>query len=433
MTDVLPYNEDAETQAVGACLISKSALEIVAETLREGDIYQPSIARVYKAILSRHERSAPVDAILIAEDLAGSDTDVHKVRELAVSVTSTANAQHHAGVVRDYRTRRDLIGIGQNIARLGWETGEPDVAVDEAERMVTELTVERDPGDLQHIRESLEETFRILDTPGGVVTGTPTGLHDLDRLTSGFQPGQLIVIASRPSMGKSALVTSTIIHNAVSRNRPAALFSIEMSRQEINQRILSQIAGVDLMRIRTRNGLTQHDRDNLDRARPIIENAPIHTDDSGNLRLTDIRGRARRFHRRNPDLALVAVDYLQLMATEGRADNRNEEISRISRGLKVLARELEVPVVALAQLNRTLEARHDKRPILSDIRDSGAIEQDADLVIFLYRDDYYNKASERPGVTELLLAKHRNGPTGMVETAWLKDRAQFADLAPEAS
>lgn len=427
---VLPYNEDAETQTVGACLLDERARDAVAEILRPEHLYLGRVARVYKTILDLQANGTAVDALIVEQALDPKDAGA--AHELVANVRATANAEHHARIVLDHHTQRRLIEVGQNIARLGWEPdGSPADTVDQAERLVSELAVERDPGELRHISRSLDETYRILDTPGGIVTGTPTGLHQLDRLTSGLQPGQLITVAARPGMGKSALVTSTLIHNTIRKQRPAALFSIEMSEQEINQRIVAQVSGVDLMKIRTRNGLTADDRAQIDRSRPIIENAPIYTDDSANLRLADIRARARRHHRRHPDLALIAVDYLQLMIGE-QADNRNQEIAHLSRGLKVLARELDVPVVALAQLNRNVEARHDKRPILSDLRDSGAIEQDSDLVLFLYRDDYYHPDTDRAGVTELILAKHRNGPTGMVEAAWLKDRAQFTDLAEGA-
>lgn len=428
MTDhVLPYNEDAETQTVGACLLDANARDAVSEILRPEHLYLGRLSRVYKTILDLQANGTAVDALIVEQAL--DPRDVGAAHELVANVRATANAEHHARIVLDTHTQRRLIQVGQNIARLGWEPDGPAAdTVDHAERLVSELAVERDPGELRHISQSLDETYRILDTPGGIVTGTPTGLHQLDRLTSGLQPGQLVTVAARPGMGKSALVTSTLIHNAIRKQRPAALFSIEMSEQEINQRVVSQVSGVDLMKIRTRNGLTPDDRAQIDRSRPIIEQAPIYTDDSANLRLADIRARARRHYRRHPDLALIAVDYLQLMIGE-QADNRNHEIAHLSRGLKVLARELDVPVVALAQLNRNVEARHDKRPILSDLRDSGAIEQDSDLVLFLYRDDYYNPTSDRTGVTELILAKHRNGPTGMVEVTWLKDRAQFTDLA----
>lgn len=428
MSSALPYNEAAERAVVGACLTSERALDECAEILQPDHFYLKRLGGLYGSLLEMRAAGQPIDPLLAAQHV-GDDSRM-LIAELVAETTATANAPHHAGIVRDTMTRRQLIGVGQEITRLGWEPPDTtDDAIERAERAVSHIATERDPGELRHISESLDETFRALELPGGIVTGTPTGLVDLDRLTSGLQPGQLIVVAARPGMGKSALLTSVILHNTVRHQRATAVFSVEMSDQEVNQRLLSQQAGVDLMPIRTRNGLTQHDRDNLDRARPILENAPIFTDDTANLRLTDIRSRARRLHRKHPDMALVAVDYLQLLAAD-HGDNRNLEIAYLSRGLKVLARELEVPVIALAQLNRQPEMRHDKRPMLADLRDSGAIEQDADVVIFLYRDDYYQPESDSPGVTEMIIAKHRNGPTGMVKTRWLKERAEFANLAP---
>lgn len=432
MTDVLPYNENAERAVIGACLVNERALDDVAEILQPSHFYLRTLGRLYQTMLELRATGTPIDPLLVHDHL--TDPDLRQlVHTLAAEVTATSNSPHHAAVVRDTDTRRRLIQAGQEIARLGWEPpAGTDDAIDRAEHTLAHISLERDPGQLRHISETLDETYETLDKPGGLVTGTPTGIHGLDRITSGLQPGQLVVIAARPGMGKSALLITTVHYNTIRQQRPCAVFSIEMSHQEINQRLLAQTAGVDLMKIRTRNGLTPSERHNLDRSRPILEHAPIYTDDSANLRLADIRARARRLHRQHPDLALVAVDYLQLMITE-QADNRTQEIAHLSRGLKVLARELQLPVIALAQLNRNLEYRHDKRPVLSDLRDSGAIEQDADLVLFLYRDDYYNPTTDKPGITELLLAKHRNGPTGMVEAAWIKDRATFSNLAQETA
>lgn len=425
MTDLLPCNLEAEHHVVGACITSARARETVAEHLRPGQLYNGRLARILEETLALHDQGDPVDPVILAERITDPDT-VQKLRELAASGYPHANVHHHALIVREHATRRDLIRVGQNIARSGWEPpASLDQALAQAEQQVYELTTQQDTGELRPIRDTLDETFQTLARPGGEITGTPTGLRTLDTLTAGLQPGNLVVIAARPGMGKSALALNAAHHCAVQHNRPVALFTLEMSAQEINQRLLSMDAHVPLMRIRTRNGLTHDDRAALDTSRQRLEPAPLHVDDSVAARATDIRARSRRLHARYPDLALIVVDYLQLMLTDTKDENRNLEVARISRSLKLLARETHVPVMALAQLNRNVEHRHDKKPILSDLRDSGAIEQDADLVIFIHRDP------DQEGQAELTVAKHRNGPTGPASVAWLRDRATFSNLAQE--
>ena len=428
MTDVLPFNPEAEEHVVAACLTSSRARETVAELLHPSQVYNGRLARILEECLAAHDRGEPVDQVILAERLTDPQL-VQKVRELSASGYTHANVAHHARIVREHATRRDLIRVGQNISRTGWDPPDSlDDALAEAEQAVYELTTQQDTGELRPIRETLDETYETLDRPGGEITGTPTGLHALDTLTAGLQPGNLVVVAARPGMGKSALALNAAHNCAVKHGRPVALFTLEMSAQEINQRLLAIDTHVGLMKIRTRNGLTPDDRQALQQARRRLEPAPLHVDDSVAARITDIRARTRRLHARHPDLALIVVDYLQLMLTDTRDETRNLEVARISRGLKLLARETHVPVMALAQLNRNVEHRHDKKPILSDLRDSGAIEQDADLVIFIHRDPNDQQTEH---TAELTVAKHRNGPTGPSQVAWVKQRATFNNLAPE--
>jgi len=427
MTDhVLPFNLEAEEHVVGACLTSDRAIDTVSEILQPDHLHSTKLRTIYQACLDARINGQPVDPILLNETL---DTETSgRVRELVANAYTASNVAHHAQLVRDTHTRRRLIGAGQDIARLGWEPDGPLANMaDQAERIIRDLDVTDTKGDLIHVRETLDHAFTTLARPGGEITGTPTGLTNLDRITAGFHPGQLVIVAARPGMGKSALVTNQAIHVAVKKRLPVAIFSFEMSADEITQRLLSQLTRINLHRIRTRTpGFSPADWNTLEEARQTLHDAPIYIDDTATATLTDIRTRCRRRQAANPDLALIVTDYLQLMLGEEKAQNRNLEIAALSRGLKIIARELAVPVVALSQLSRAVEYRHDKRPMLSDLRDSGAVEQDADVVIFIYRDGYYTK--EDDATAELIVGKHRNGPTGAPLFRWAKETAEFQNL-----
>ncbi len=426
MSTVPPYHEDAEDRVVGAAITSARALETVAEYLQPQHIYQPRHQRILTAALGLHDRGEPVDLVTLSEALASSDLTT--ARELHAATYQTSNVEHHCQIVTDYATRRRLIEVGQTIASSGWEpTGPMPDMLGEAEQAVYDLTSQSEPGELRPIGDTLAETFEILDRPGGEITGTPVGIAGLDTITAGLQPGNLVLVAARPGIGKSSLAIQACHHAAVKLGRPVALFTLEMSAQEINQRLLANQSRVALMKIRTRNGLTQVDWQDLHAARTVLEQSPIYVDDTVSARLIDIRARTRRMKQRHPDLALVVVDYVQLMLTD-HAQTRDLEVSRLSRGLKLLAREVNVPVMALAQLNREVEKRgRGAVPILADLRDSGSLEQDADLVIFIHR-----KESESGDVTALLtVAKHRNGPTDEIEVAWIKRRALFSELVSD--
>jgi len=297
---------------------------------------------------------------------------------------------------------------------------------------VFELAQQRVTGDFAHIEELLKESFeRIthLYESGAEVTGVASGFREIDKLTSGFQPGNLVILAARPSMGKSALGLCMAANLAVRQQVPVALFTLEMSKVEVTQRLMCSEAKVESQRV-SNGRLAQDDWSRLTAACDKLMKAPIYVDDSGSITMMELRSKARRLKAREPKLGLIVVDYLQLMTSGTTMENRVQEVSQISRQLKVMARDLDVPVLALSQLSRAVEQRHDKRPILSDLRESGSIEQDADLVFFVYRDEYYNnEESEQQGLAELILAKHRNGPTGMVKLSFLKRYAKFADLA----
>jgi replicative DNA helicase len=434
---VPPQNLDAEESVLGAMMLAPGAIGTVSEILDASDFYRESHARIYRAALGLYAKGEPVDAITLVDELeqrseleqVGGRIRIH---ELAALVPATANAGHYARIVGEMATLRGLIEAGSAVARLGWDRpGETVDLVDRAEQIVFELSQHRTSEDFAHIETLLKESFeRItqLYEAGADVTGTPSGFRALDQLTSGFQPGNLIILAARPSMGKSALGLCMAANLAVRAEQPVGLFTLEMSKSEVTQRLMCSEAKVESQRLRT-GKLAVDDWPRLTAACDKLARAPIYVDDTGSITMMELRSKARRLKAKEPGLALVIVDYMQLMTSGTTAENRVQEVSQISRNLKVLARDLDVPILAMSQLSRAVEQRHDKRPILSDLRESGSIEQDADLVCFVYRDEYYNDESDQQGLAELIVAKHRNGPTDMVKLSFLKRYAKFADLA----
>ncbi len=382
-----PQNPEAEESVLGAILISPGAMAAVVEILRPSDFYRLGHGTIYKAAIELYSRGEPVDALTVADHLdKQSELEAvgGKIRlfSLANLVPATANVAHYARIVRELATLRGLIETGQKISRIGWErNGETIDLVDEAERLVFELSQQRVTGEFTHIDQLLKESFeRItqLYEAGVDVTGTPSGYRDIDRLTSGFQPGNLIIIAARPSMGKSALALCMAANLGVRQGIPVGMFTLEMSKSEVTQRLMCSEAKVESQRLRT-GKLAPDDWPRLTAACDKLAKAPIYVDDTGSINMMEIRSKSRRLKSR--------------------------------------------------QLSRAVEQRTDKRPILSDLRDSGSIEQDADLVAFIYRDEYYNDESDQQGLAEVILAKHRNGPTDSVKLSFLKRYAKFADLA----
>ena len=434
---VPPQNLDAEESVLGAMMLSPGAIGAVSEVLDAGDFYRESHARIYRAALGLFARGEPVDAITVADELeergeleeAGGRLRMH---ELARLVPATANAAHYARIVREMAILRGLIHAGGEVARLGWERpGDAAELVDRAEQIVFELSQEQVSSEFSHIEELLKESFEritMLYEAGEEVTGVPSGFRELDRLTSGFQPGNLVIVAARPSMGKSALALCMSANLAVRKQVPVALFTLEMSKSEVTQRLMCSEAKVESQRLRT-GKLAADDWPRLTAACDKLAKAPIYVDDTGSMSIMGIRAKARRLKSHEPNLGLIVVDYLQLMTSDSNYENRVQEVSQISRQLKILARELDLPIVAMSQLSRAVEQRHDKRPILSDLRESGSLEQDSDLVMFIYRDEYYNDESPDQGLAEVILSKHRNGPTGVVKLSFLQRYAKFADLA----
>jgi replicative DNA helicase len=440
---VPPQNLDAEESVLGAMMLSPLAIGAVTESanLSASDFYRESHGHIFKAILGLYAKGEPVDAITVVDELDRTSTldgagGAERVHELAALVPAASNAAHYARIVSDMSTLRGLIRAGNDIARLGFDRpGETVELVDRAESIVFDLSQQRVSTEFAHIDELLKESFETITKlyeAGSDITGTASGFRELDRLTAGFQPGNLIIVAARPSMGKSALALGMAANVAVRHEKPVALFTLEMSKSEVTQRLMCSEGKVESQRLRT-GKLAVDDWPRLTAACDKLAKAPIYVDDTASITMMEIRSKLRRLKMRQPDLGLVIIDYLQLMTSGTSAENRVQEVSQISRSLKVLARDLDVPIIALSQLSRAVEQRHDKRPILSDLRESGSIEQDADLVMFVYRDEYYNpEETDSAGIAEVILAKHRNGATDGIKLAFQKRYAKFADLAAVA-
>lgn len=435
---VPPFNREAEESVLGAMLLSVRAIDVVAELLNEEDFYRDSHAVIFRAVLDLHIKGEPADVLTVVDELEkhGRLAEVGgagRIMEIAALVPAAANVSHYARIVKEAAMLRGLTRVGAEIADLGWERrGEVTDLLGDAERALFALTEQRVTADFIHVGTLLTESYeRIsqLQETGGALLGAPTGFRELDKLTLGLQPGNLIVLAARPSLGKTSLALGIAANLVVRQQIPVALFTLEMSRAEITQRLMCSEAHIESQRLRT-GQLATIDWQRLTQACETLTNAPLYIDDSGAVTMRELRAKARRLKTRIPDLGLIIVDYLQLMTSGSRAENRVQEVSQISRALKVLGRDLEVPILALSQLSRAVEQRHDKRPMLSDLRESGSIEADADLVFFIYRDEFYNgEESEQQGLAEVILAKHRNGPTDTVKLAFVKRYAKFSDLA----
>ncbi|MDE0115079.1 MAG: replicative DNA helicase [bacterium] len=434
---VPPHDLDAEEALLGAMLLSRDAIADAVNLIRPEHFYRPAHAHVYEAVCSLYAKGEPADAVTVAAELnrqgltdkVGGNAALVK---LQTGTPASANAAKYANIVHEAATLRMLIEVGGEIADLGYE-GADDVVktVDSAEAMVYRLAADRMGDTTASLAELLPanlERIEMLYEQGEVITGTPTGYNDLDEITSGLQPNTLVVIGARPSVGKTSFALGMAAHAAIRAHKPVLVFSLEMSQLEISQRILCAEARVDASRVRT-GKLTDQDWTDISTALGRLAEAPIWIDDNPAVTIMEIRGKSRRLRSQTGDLGMIIVDYLQLMTGRHTAENRQVEVSEISRGLKILARELQCPVVALSQLSRNLEQRQDKRPILADLRESGSIEQDADIVMFLYRDEIYNPETQDAGTAEVLVAKHRTGPTGKARLAFIKHHTRFANMA----
>ena len=432
---VLPQNIEAEQSVLGGILIDNEALHKVLEIIEPNDFYRDNHKKIFLAFLELFENNTPLDIITVTELLQkkGELTNVGGATYLASlvdSVPTTANITHYAKIIKEKSILRSLIAKATDIVNMGFEASE-DVAeiLDKAEEAIFSITQQRIQTSYYSIKEIIKQTFKTIEelsSKRDSVTGIPTGFVDFDRLTAGLQPSDLIIIAGRPVMGKTSFTLNIAQHAATRAGVPVGFFSLEMSKEQLALRMLCAEARINSQKIRS-GFLSERDWLRLTDAAATLSEAPIFIDDTPALSVLEVRAKARRL-RSEHNIGLIIVDYLQLMKGKGRVDTREREISEISRSLKALAKELNIPVVAVSQLNRRVEERENKRPRLADLRESGAIEQDADLIVFIYRDEVYNEDTPDKGIAEIIIGKQRSGPTGVVKLAFLDKYTRFENL-----
>lgn len=433
---ILPHSIEAEQSVVGSMLMGREAIMAASEMLTSDDFYQHQYGVIFDAMVELFNEGKPVDLVTLQDRLKEKDlppeiTSMEFVRDLLNAVPTSANVRHYATIVSEKAVLRRLIKLSEEIENECYLNKEPvEVILEETEKRMFKLLQQRNSGDYVPIRQvvmnTLENIERASKTKGNV-TGLATGFTDLDYKTSGFQLSDFILVAARPSMGKTAFVLNIAQYMAFKKDKAVAIFSLEMSREQLMNRLFSMESKVDSQSLRTGN-LKDEEWSKLIESAGIIGESNLIIDDTPGISIAEMRSKCRKYKLEH-GLDIIIIDYLQLMTGSGRgSDSRQQEISDISRSLKALARELNVPVVALSQLSRAVEQRTDHRPMLSDLRESGAIEQDADVVMFIYRDDYYNKDSEDKGIAEIIIAKQRNGPIGTVNLVWLPDYTKFANI-----
>ncbi len=433
---IMPNSLEAEQSVIGSMIMDKDAIISANEILIEDDFYHKQYGILFQSMIELYNDGKPVDLVTLQNKLKEKDVpqevqSLEFVRDLVTSVPTSANIKYYANIVKDMAMKRKLIHVMEDIENECYVGKESlDSIMDKTEHDVFALTSSRQTGDYVPIRQVVMNALEKIEKASqqqGTVTGIPTGFIDLDYRTAGLQPSDLILVAARPSMGKTAFVLNLAQHVAFHENMCTAIFSLEMSKEQLVNRLFSLESRVDAQALRTGN-LSDADWEQLVEGAGIIGDSELIIDDTPGISISEMRSKCRKYKLEH-DLKLIIIDYLQLMSGSGRgSESRQQEISDISRSLKALARELSVPVIALSQLSRAVEQRPDHRPMLSDLRESGAIEQDADVVMFIYRDDYYNKDTELKGISEIIIAKQRNGPIGTVNLAWLPQYTKFANL-----
>jgi len=436
LSRIPPQSIEAEQSVLGSMLVDKEAIPTVMEILKPEDFYRPDHREIYEVVIELFDRAQPIDLITVSErlklhgklELIGG---LEYLSNIATAVPTTANVSNYSKIVEEKSLLRRLIRASSDIVDLGFDASEEvSYIIDRAQQGIFDILQKRSSQGFIPIKDVLVDTFNKLEelyNNKGTITGIPTGFADLDFKTAGLHNSDLILIAARPAMGKTALALNLAQNAAVHSKVPVAVFSLEMSKEQLVNRMLSSEAMVDGSRMKT-GQLEDNDWQKVAKALGPLSEAPIFIDDTPGVSITEIRAKCRRLKLEH-NLGLVIIDYLQLMqGSKSKSENRQQEISEISRSLKMLAKEINVPVITLSQLSRAPETRTDHRPILSDLRESGAIEQDADIVMFLYRDDYYNPETDKKNIAELIIAKHRNGSTGTVELVWLGQYTKFANL-----
>lgn len=433
MLKMLPQSIEAEEAVLGAILINPATLGRIVEFLKPESFYKPAHRLIYGAILDMFRKNEPIDIVTVSEllrnreelDKAGGRSYIN---DLAMNVVTTANIEFYARIIKEKELRRALINAGSEIVATTYECEDTDMALEEAQKMIFNIAAQKDTSDLVSIKDIVVESYEKIEyrfNNQDELTGITTGFYDLNAMTSGLQKSDLIILAARPAMGKTAFVLNLAHNVATQANKGVAIFSLEMSKQQLVTRMLCAESEVDTQRIKSGH-MQPRDWEKLVEAMTKLSESRVYIDDTAGVTATDIKAKCRRLMMEEKDLGLIIIDYLQLMEGTGNNNDRNQQISQISRSLKCLARELDVPIIALSQLSRGVESRPDKRPMLSDLRDSGAIEQDADIVMFIYRDEYYNKDDvNNKGKAEVIIAKHRNGPVGTVELLFQGNITKF--------
>ncbi len=432
---ILPHSMEAEQSVIGSMIMDREAIVVASELVTGEDFYSRQYGILFETMVELHNEGKPVDLVTLQDRLKEKDvppevSSLEFVRDLITAVPTSANIKYYAGIVAEKATLRKLIRLNEEIANTCYAGKESlEVILEDTEKKIFEVVQKRNTGEFVPIRQVVMNAMDRIERASknkGAVTGIATGFADLDYRTAGMQPADLVLIAARPSMGKTAFVLNIAEHVAFKLNKTIAIFSLEMSKEQLVNRLFSLESKVDSQHIRT-GQLSDQEWEKLIESAGVIGKSNLIIDDTPGISIAELRSKCRKYKLEH-DLSMIVIDYLQLMSGSGRTDSRQQEISDISRSLKAIARELSVPVLALSQLSRAVEQRPDHRPMLSDLRESGAIEQDADVVMFIYRDEYYNHDTERPGIAEIIIAKQRNGPIGTVELAWLPNYTKFANL-----
>lgn len=435
LTKLPPQSIEAEEAVLGAVLSNPQVLSRIVEFIKPESFYKPAHRMIYDAIMSLFARNEAIDIVTVSEFLRETDKleivgGRAYINDLALNAVTTANIEFYAKIVQEKAIRRALINAGSEIVTMAYDTGSTESTLDSAEKLIFNIAAQKNTSDLIPVKDLVLSSYEQIEyryNHRDELIGVPTGFYDLDGMTSGLQKSDLIILAARPSMGKTAFVLNLAQNVALRGNKAVAIFSLEMPKNQLVKRMLCSEAEVDMQRLNSGH-MQPKDWEKLTTSMNSFADAPIYIDDTGSVSVLDIRAKCRRLAMEEKNLGLVVIDYLQLMegGSGSNPNDRNQQISAISRGLKTLARELEVPIIALSQLSRAVESRTDKRPILSDLRDSGAIEQDADIVMFIYRDEYYNKEdTENRGKAQLRVAKHRNGPVGDIDLLFQSNITKF--------
>ncbi len=432
---IMPNSLEAEQSVIGSMIMDKEAIVIAMEMLMQEDFYHQQYGLLFQAMVDLYNASQPVDLVTLQNKLKSMNvpeeiSSLEFIRDLLTAIPTSANVKSYAQIVKDKAVLRRLIKVTEEIENQCYAgTGELEDILADTERNIFGLLQNRNSGDYVPIKEivlNALEKIELASKTQGNVTGIPTGFVDLDYKMSGLQPSDFILVAGRPSMGKTAFVLNVAQYVAFHENLPTAIFSLEMSKEQLVNRLFSLESRVDAQVLRS-GSLADSDWEKLIEGAGVIGNSGLIIDDTPGISISELRSKCRKFKLEH-DIKLIIIDYLQLMSGNGRTESRQQEISEISRSLKGLARELNVPVIALSQLSRAVEQRPDHRPMLSDLRESGAIEQDADVVMFIYRDDYYNKDSDMKNISEIIIAKQRNGPIGTINLVWLPQYTKFANM-----